>query len=60
VPARDFTLSKRFYEALGFVPTHEDKQIVIVKLGSFILQDFYVMEFAENCMVQLLVRDADA
>jgi hypothetical protein len=62
VPARDFDLSKRFYEALGFDTTHTDKDIAILKLGSFsfILQNFYVKEFAENCMVQLLVRDAEA
>jgi hypothetical protein len=59
VPARDFALSKRFYQALGFSPTHEDEQITILKLGSFsfMLQDFYVKGFAENCMLQLLVRD---
>jgi catechol 2,3-dioxygenase-like lactoylglutathione lyase family enzyme len=62
VPARDFALSKRFYQALGFELTLEHEQIAILKLGSFsfILQDFYVKEFAENCMVQLLVRDANA
>jgi hypothetical protein len=60
VPARNFALAKRFYQALGFALTHEDEQIAILKLGSFgfILQNFYVKEFAENCMVQLLVRDA--
>jgi hypothetical protein len=59
VPARDFALSERFYEALGFSPTHKDEQITIRKLGSFsfMLQNFYVKEFAENCMIQLLVRD---
>jgi uncharacterized glyoxalase superfamily protein PhnB len=62
VPARDFERSKRFYAALGFAPTHADEQICILKLGSFsfILQNYYVKEFAENCMVQLLVRNADA
>jgi hypothetical protein len=62
VPAKDFALSKRFYQALGFVPTHEDEAIAILKLESFsfILQNFYVKELAENCMVQLLVRDVDA
>lgn len=55
-------MSRRFYEALGFVATHADKHVVGMKLGgcSFVLQDFYVKEWAENCMVQLLVRDADA
>src|ERR1700722_17921082 len=59
VPAKDFDASKRFYRTLGFTLTHEDESIAILKLGSFsfILQNFYVKEFAENCMVQLLVRD---
>lgn len=62
VPARDYDLSGRFYEALGFVPTHRDDDVTILKLGSFgfILQNRYVAAFAENCMVQILVRDADA
>ena len=62
IPARDFALSKRFYQALGFLPTHEDDQIAILKLGSFsfMLQNYYVKEFAENCMIQLLVRDVTA
>jgi hypothetical protein len=62
VPAKEFDLSKRFYQALGFVPTHEDNEIKILKLESFsfILQNFYVKEFAENCMVQLLLRDVEA
>ncbi len=62
VPAKDMAASRRFYEALGFVATHSDKQITILKLESFsfILQDFYVKEFAENLMVQLLVRNVDA
>jgi hypothetical protein len=62
VPARDFSLSQRFYQALGFTPTHTDKQVCILKLESFsfILQNYYVQAFAENCMLQLLVRDVDA
>ena len=62
VPAKDFALSKRFYGLLGFVLTHEDGQIAILKLESFsfILQDYYVPEFADNCMLQLLVRDVEA
>ena len=62
VPAQDFSLSKRYYAALGFTLTHEDADVAILKAGSFsfILQNYYVKEFAENCMVQLLVRDVDA
>ena len=61
VPARDFPLSRRFYQALGFRVAFDDARIAILDLDgfSFILQDFYVKEFAENCMIQLLVRDAD-
>ena len=62
VPALDFARSKLFYERLGFTATHADKDIVMLKQGSFsfILQNFYVQELADNFMVQLLVRDADA
>ena len=62
VPAREFDRSRRFYQALGFVQTLEDKDIAILKLASFsfILQRFYVKEVAENTMLQLLVRDVDA
>jgi hypothetical protein len=62
VPAKDFDLSKRYYQALGFRLTHEDDSIAILKFDnfSFILQNYYAKEFAENFMVQLLVRDVDA
>ncbi len=62
VPAEDCPLSKRFYQALGFTPAHEDDTVAILETGSFsfILQNFYVADFADNCMVQLLVRDVDA
>ena len=62
VPTRDFALSQLFYQALGFTPTHTDQQICILKLESFsfILQNYFVQAFAENCMLQLLVRDVDA
>lgn len=55
VPARDFEPSKRFCGAVGFVPTHADDEIAILKLGSFgfILPNVDVREFAENRMVQL-------
>ncbi len=62
VPARDFELSKRFYQALGFRVSHEGDGVAGLKLGgcSFILQDFYVQALAENQMVHLMVRNADA
>ena len=62
VPSRDYDLSRRFYEALGFSTTYSDDRVTILKLGSvsFILQNFYVREVAENCVVQILVRDVEA
>jgi len=62
VPAKDFSLSKRFYQALGFRITMQDQTIAMLKCGgfSFILQNYYVKEFAENCVLQMMVRDADA
>ncbi|MFD2265503.1 VOC family protein [Lacibacterium aquatile] len=62
IPAKDFELSKRFYQALGFIITHQDGPVAGLKMGgqSFILQNFYVQEAAENLMIQILVRDADA
>ena len=61
VPARDYGLSKAFYTALGFSKTLETEEVTILKTGSFsfILQNFFVQEAAENCMVQMLVRDVD-
>jgi catechol 2,3-dioxygenase-like lactoylglutathione lyase family enzyme len=62
VPARDFDRSKAFYHALGFRLSLEDDSIAVFKLESFsfILQRYYQQDFAENCAIQLLVRDATA
>jgi hypothetical protein len=62
VPAKDYALSKRYYEALGFRPTIEEDQVTILKMESFsfILQNFYEQSLAENLMLQLLVRDGEA
>ena len=61
LPSRDFELSKRFYEAVGF---HKllDGDVAIFRGGSggFILQRRYQKDWAENCMMQLMVDDLDA
>src|SRR3954464_6682635 len=61
LPARDFDLSKRFYEALGFEKIL-DGDVAIFRVGSsgFILQRFHDEHWAENCMMQLMVDDVDA
>ncbi len=62
VPAKDFALSKRFYQALGFRVTLEEGPVAILKLGSFsfILRDAYAPGAGETQMIQLLVRNADS
>lgn len=62
VPSLDFPTSCAFYEALGFVRGYRDESIAIFELegASFLLQNFYVKELADNFMVQLFVADLDA
>jgi predicted enzyme related to lactoylglutathione lyase len=61
LPAKDFDLSKRFYETLGFTKIL-DGDVAIFEIGSsgFILQRHYQQQWAENCMLQLMVDDLDA
>jgi catechol 2,3-dioxygenase-like lactoylglutathione lyase family enzyme len=61
VPTKDFDLSRRFYEALGFKKVL-DGEVAIFNAGSggFILQRYYQKEWAENFMMQLMVDDLDA
>jgi hypothetical protein len=62
VPARDFGLSKRFYQDLGFELKWSDDDLAYFCHGdaSFLLQNFYVPEHAGNFMMHLLVKDVDA
>ncbi|NIJ22231.1 catechol 2,3-dioxygenase-like lactoylglutathione lyase family enzyme [Sphingomonas naasensis] len=61
VPAKDFARSKAFYEALGF-ETLLDGEVAIFGIGasSFLLQNYYQEEWANNFMMQLMVDDLDA
>ncbi len=61
VPARDFALSKRFYEALGFTKVL-DGEVAIYRIGSssFILQNYFQKDWAENFMMQAMIDDLDA
>ena len=60
LPVKDYDLSKRFYEALGFTKIFE-AEVAIFQVGatSFILQKYYQKDWAENCMMQLMVDDLD-
>jgi uncharacterized glyoxalase superfamily protein PhnB len=60
-PTQAFDRSKGFYEALGFEKVL-DSEVAIFNAGSggFILQRGYQKDWAENCMMQLMVDDLDA
>jgi uncharacterized glyoxalase superfamily protein PhnB len=62
VPARDFPLSKQFYQDLGFTIVWSSDDLAYVRHGDagFLLQNFYVAEHAGNFMMHLLVEDVDA
>lgn len=61
LPSRDYDLSKRFYEALGFEKVL-DGEVAIFNChsGGFIVQRYYQKDWAENTMLQLMVDDLDA
>lgn len=62
VPAKDFALSKRFYQDIGFTMASDDEGVAYFHHGnaSFLLQDFYVEALAHNFMMHLLVEDVEA
>lgn len=62
VPAKDFALSKRFYQDLGFELRSDGGGVAYFAHGntSFLLQDFYQPEHASNFMMHLLVEDVAA
>jgi hypothetical protein len=59
VPAKDFEISRQFYIELGFQPRMLAERLVEMGLGvfSFILQDYYVQQWADNFVVHLTVSD---
>ena len=60
VPASDFQLSLAFYQALGCAVSWSDDTLAVLELGPsrFYLQNYYVKEWAENCMLHISVSDA--
>jgi len=62
VPAKDYELSKRFYQDVGFTLASDNEGVAYFhhESASFLLQNFYVEELASNFMVHLLVEDVDA
>jgi catechol 2,3-dioxygenase-like lactoylglutathione lyase family enzyme len=62
IPARDFDLSKRFYQELGFTMAWSSDGLAYFHHGnsSFLLQKFYVKDHADNFMMHMLVEDVEA
>ena len=62
VPAKDFGLSKQFYQDVGFTLASDSDGIAYFhrENASFLLQNFYVKELADNFMMHLLVESVDA
>lgn len=61
VPAKDFELSKQFYQDLGFQLCWSEDDLAKFEIGEirFLLQNFYTREHAENYMMHMLVENAD-
>lgn len=61
VPAKDISISENFYADLGFTVTDLGDKLFDVRLGdhAFLLQNYYVEEWAANFMMHLLVDDLD-
>jgi uncharacterized glyoxalase superfamily protein PhnB len=62
VPAKDYAVSKRFYQDMGFAMASDGGGVAFFHHGdsSFLLQDLYVQTHAENFMMHLLVEDVHA
>jgi len=59
LPAKNFDISKRFYADLGFQTRMLSDGLVEMRLGAcaFILQNYYVQQWADNCVMHLGVSD---
>ena len=62
VPSKDFALSKRFYQDMGFELAWSSEDLAYFRHGnsSFLLQNFYEQAHADNFMMHLLVEDVEA
>lgn len=59
VPARDFSVSKEFYVALGWTIRWSDENLALLENANqrFYLQRYYVKDWAENSMLHITVED---
>lgn len=61
VPSRDVQQSLAFYRMLGCTLGQANDHLTLAEWGEchFFIQDHYQQDFAENCMLQLIVTDLD-
>ena len=62
VPAKDYEQSKSFFKDLGFQMNWESEDLCEFQIGEqcFLLQKYYVKEWADNFMIHLMVEDLAA
>jgi hypothetical protein len=62
LPSNDFETSLRFYQAIGFEACPLGGTLAELSLGThaFLLQSYYVKEWAENMVMHVLVNDVHA
>ncbi len=62
LPAKNFETSLRFYKAIDFEAYPLVETLAELSLGThaFLLQGYYVKEWAENTVMHVLVEDVDA
>jgi hypothetical protein len=62
LPSKDFEVSQRFYQDLGFTMESLGPDLAYFSHGAskFLLQNFYIKTLAENFVVHLLVHDVDS
>jgi catechol 2,3-dioxygenase-like lactoylglutathione lyase family enzyme len=62
VPARDFALSQRFYQAIGFEMEWDTAELACFRNGTsrFLLQNFHEPKHTDNFLMSLLVDDLEA
>jgi uncharacterized glyoxalase superfamily protein PhnB len=62
LPAKDFARNVKFYVDLGFQQRTLTDGLAEMTLGacSFLLQDYYVREWADNLVIHLFVSDLDS
>ena len=62
IGAKDFAASKDFYLALGCELRWADDGLALFEIANqrFYLQNYYLKEWAENCMFHITVADAES